>query len=127
MNYEEMTSRGNTVYDSIVKDSSEAKPKTPYVMIDVRSKMFKIVAIICAAFGAMAGFICGFAYPIVKLDESYQYLEVTKESFNWVLMLGVWAAFASIAVAFWAVYCHLANQEETIKELKLLNLKIKSE
>ena len=127
MNYEEMTSGGNTVYDSIVKEGREARQKTPYVMIDVRSTTFKIVAIICAVFGVMAGFVCGFAFPIIELDESFKYIEVAEESFNWVLMLGVWAAFASIAVAFWAVYCHLANQEETIKELKLLNMKIKSE
>lgn len=128
MNYEEMkTGEKNTFNTAVPMEKDEASQKPTYVTIDVRSGLFKVIAFVCAAVGVVLGVVLGFAFPLSVIDTSYTFLDVTDEVFNWVLMLGTWVLFAVTAVGFWALYCHLANQEETIKELKILNSKIKSE
>lgn len=128
MNYEEMkTGEKNTFNTTVSAEKDDARQKMSYVTIDVRSGLFKVIAFVCVAVGVVLGIVLGFAFPLSVIDASYTFLDVTDEVFNWVLMLGTWVFFAVVSVGFWAIYCHLANQEETIKELKNLNKKVKSE
>lgn len=95
-------------------------------VVDIRSGLFKVLTIVISVVGFIAGIVLGVIAPMTVLDQEYTILERTKEAFNWPLMIGVWLAFAVIAVSFWAVYCHLNNQEETLQELKRLTFYTKN-
>ena len=132
MNYEEMKAgksnafNTNTVESDAPKNSENEgifKNVTPQVTIDVHSWAFKIAAIGCIILGLIVGIVSGFVFPVTEVEGVY--FERVEETFNWVMMLGVWISFGILSLSFWGLYCHLENQEETIKQLKFLNSKIK--
>lgn len=131
MNYDEMKTGESTKINmeaaKPIKNNS-AHSIAAIGLVDIRSGIFKIITIIIAALGFFSGIIYGAMLPLTKLDYKYPTAKigdmVPKEAFNWPLMIGIWVAFALIAISFWAIYCHLSNQEETIAELKRLNYNI---
>lgn len=96
-----------------------------------RSFLFLVSTIITGIIGFIFGIVYGNAFPAIKYEYEYANIQagdlLPVETFNWPVAFGTWIVFAIIALGFWALYCHLANQEETIKELKILNSKVKSE
>lgn len=116
MNYDEMkTGENNKINANYEYHRSENK-NLPVITIDAYSKLFMNITFAVAAFGFIAGIVFGFAIP----------MGVIHARFNWPLMLGVWIVFAMAALGFWAIYCHLNNQEETLIELKRISTKLEN-
>ena len=122
MNYDEMK-KGESAKINVEAAKQITNNSTRSIaaigLVDIRSGIFKILTIIISVLGFLSGIVYGAMFPMVKIGRT-----VSEEAFNWPLMIGIWVAFALTAISFWAIYCHLSNQEETIAELKRLNYNI---
>ena len=133
MNYDEMKTGENNKINANYEYHRSETQKSPMATIaekEKRSFLFLVSTIVTGIVGFIVGIIYGNAFPAIEYE--YEFANIQKgdlipvETFNWPVVFGVWIAFAVIALGFWAIYCHIDNQEETIKELKLLNKTIKS-
>lgn len=116
MNYDEIKTGENNKINTNYEYHKSEKKKTPMITIDAHSQLFMVITFVIAALGLIAGIVFGFAIPMGHIYER----------FNWPLMLGIWIVFALTGVGYWAIYCHLKNQEEVIIELKKLSNKLTS-
>ena len=134
MNYDEMkTGENNTINTNYEYHRSETQ-KLPTATIAEKEKssfLFLVSTIVTGIVGFIVGIVYGNTFPAIEYEYEYAVIQkgdlIPVETFNWPVTFGTWIVFALAALGFWAIYCHLANQEETIKELKMLNSKIKSE
>lgn len=126
MNYDEITGRSEKMslnLDNLNYKKNSANQMSYIDSMDTnerftKAKLFKIATIIVFILGFIFGIICGVSIPMISSDSLYS---LPEETFNWVLMLTIWVATAISSLSFWAVYCHLSNQEEAIAELKHIN------
>lgn len=86
------------------------------------SSFFKKLAYWIAAIGLVSGVIAGNTFKAIYTEKVANkfagYSEKLMERFNVFLMIQVWVAFAILAFIFWAIYCHLNNQERLMLELQ---------
>ena len=122
MNYDEMKTGESNKINTTHEPYKSEKKETPIITIDAYSQLYQKIAIVIAALGLVAGIVLGFALPMSVRE--YSFSNHATEIFNWPLMLGIWISFAVTAIGFWAIYCHLNNQEETLIELKRINSKL---
>ena len=88
------------------------------------SNVFKIWAIILAVVFFVAGIVAGFMF---KVETGYY---ITREEFNYALMIAMWFSGILPVLASYAVYAHLQNQEmqiRTLLQIKYLLTKDESE
>ncbi len=122
MNYEEIhTDANDKQLRSILQNLGEKEPQET-ITINSRADIFKIIAIIIAAVGIIAGIICGFVFPSTEIVQKSIYLSPkAEEVFNAGIMFAVWLGTAFSTISYWAIYCILDSMDNMLIELKRAN------
>lgn len=86
-----------------------------------KSGLYKFVSIFVLIVGFVSGIVIGNIYKIQSITYKYPLIkegEEIVEHFNTILMLGIWFSSILVALLFWAIYCHLMNQETIISKIE---------
>lgn len=88
------------------------------------SNMYKAFSIVIAIVGFIIGITLGKVYPILTVEYEYPSIQMgdttTIEHFNLPIMLYAWVTTVIVFFLFWAIYCHLKNQESVLSKLEAM-------